>query len=477
MKNKKLITYGAIIFIGLFVFILTWWINYCCDIESLDQILFHMKVPLNRMNNDIFIKFILYCVPVIIGLTVLGVFLIKLIDKKYHINHKIINLFLIFFVTSSVIYFGFRFNLYIFLYNQIVTSPFIEENYVDGYSKKITFPSKKRNLIYIYLESMENTYVLKKDGGNSDKVLIPNLTKLAKDNLNFSSNNLLGGAKQYDGTSWTMAGMVTSTSGIPIKVSLFSEALDGTFKNVLTLGEVLKENGYNQTLLIGSDASFGGRRAYFTKHGSYDIKDYLYMRDNNKIPDDYYVWWGYEDKKLVSFAKEELTRLSSLDKPFNFTMLTVDTHFVDGYLDPSCELKYDDQFSNVLYCSDKLISAFIKWIMNQPFYDNTTIVISGDHLTMDETYISQFDKDYDRTVYNTFINSAINTDNNKNRTFSTMDMFPTTLASLGVEIEGNRLGLGTNLFSSEKTLPELYQDFDKEISRTSNYYNNTFINK
>ena len=37
-----------------------------------------------------------------------------------------------------------------------------------------------------------------------------------------------------------------------------------------------------------------------------------------------------------------------------------------------------------------------------------------------------------------------------------MDNFPTTLASLGVEISGNRLGLGTNLFSSEETLIETY---------------------
>ena len=35
-----------------------------------------------------------------------------------------------------------------------------------------------------------------------------------------------------------------------------------------------------------------------------------------------------------------------------------------------------------------------------------------------------------------------------------MDMFPTTIASLGATIEGDRLGLGTNLFSGEQTLAE-----------------------
>ena len=33
-----------------------------------------------------------------------------------------------------------------------------------------------------------------------------------------------------------------------------------------------------------------------------------------------------------------------------------------------------------------------------------------------------------------------------------MDMYPTTLAAMSIKIEGNKMGLGTNLFSNEKTL-------------------------
>ena len=49
-----------------------------------------------------------------------------------------------------------------------------------------------------------------------------------------------------------------------------------------------------------------------------------------------------------------------------------------------------------------------------------------------------------RRTYNTIINSAITSDNTKNRKFSTLDLFPTTLAALGVKIDGNKLGLGVN---------------------------------
>lgn len=84
---------------------------------------------------------------------------------------------------------------------------------------------------------------------------------------------------------------------------------------------------------------------------------------------------------------------------------------------------------------------------------------------------------YQRTIYNTFINSRIDTKHNKNREFSTLDMFPTTLASLGVEIEGDRLGLGTNLFSGKETLIEKY-GFDyvnEEVLKRSEFYNNKLL--
>ena len=48
------------------------------------------------------------------------------------------------------------------------------------------------------------------------------------------------------------------------------------FPGIITLGDILQEEGYSQTLLIGSDATFGGRKLYFTDHGQYDIVDYEY---------------------------------------------------------------------------------------------------------------------------------------------------------------------------------------------------------
>lgn len=42
------------------------------------------------------------------------------------------------------------------------------------------------------------------------------------------------------------------------------------------------------------------------------------------------------------------------------------------------------------------------------------------------------------------------------RQFTAFDMFPMTLASLGAQIQGDKLGLGVNLFSSREMLTESY---------------------
>ena len=88
---------------------------------------------------------------------------------------------------------------------------------------------------------------------------------------------------------------------------------------------------------------------------------------------------------------------------------------------------------------------------------------------MDSDFCQDVPEDYTRGVYNTIINAPIVPVNQKNRIATTMDMFPTTIAALGAQIEGNRLGLGTNLFSAESTLAEKVgmDTLNKEIRKRS----------
>lgn len=137
-------------------------------------------------------------------------------------------------------------------------------------------------------------------------------------------------------------------------------------------------------------------------------------------------------------------------------MLTVDTHFPDGYVCPLCPKTFDDQYANVYNCASKQLSGFLDWCKEQDWYENTTIVISGDHPTMDHDFCENVPEEYERTVYTAYVNAPVQPVSDQRRDFTTFDDFPTTLAALGVEIDGDRLGLGTNLYSDVPTLSEQY---------------------
>ena len=96
---------------------------------------------------------------------------------------------------------------------------------------------------------------------------------------------------------------------------------------------------------------------------------------------------------------------------------------------------------------------------------------------MDRGYFNRnVDPGYERHVYNCFINAATTPFRTQNRQFCAMDMFPTTLAAMGCIIEGERLGLGTNLFSGRPTLMEEmgYAKLCTELSKKSEYYSENF---
>lgn len=361
-----------------------------------------------------------------------------------------------------------------------------EDYFVDPSEVDLLFPEKKRNLIYIFVESLETTYLSKDLGGAQEENLLPNLSKLAQEKISFSQNSQIGGGLSVPGTGFTVGAMVGQTTGVPLKVMGAYAANDygatsSYMPGVISLGDILEKEGYHQELFIGSDAGFAGRDKYFSQHGNYEIIDYNYAKEEEWIPKDYEEWWGYEDEKLFPFAKERLSEMAESEEPFNFTLLTADTHFPDGYMGANTPKIFKNQYSNVIHYTDTMLMDFIRWIQEQPFYDNTTIILTGDHLSMDTEFFADLDSGYQRTIFNLFLNTpyelVAESVNSKNREFCSLDLFPTTLAALGVEIEGNRLGLGTNLLSTKSTLIEDigYETFTEELRKNSPFYNSNIM--
>ena len=452
------------------------WVFRTWNHLSMEELVFHLKTPLEGTNTALVREYILECLlPSVIIFLLIQIFFFLIRKKRFfHLANGILLTVLILISLGTLYTAAKKLNLKQYLEAQNTSSDFIEIYYVDPAETVITFPEEKRNLIYIFLESMETTYADLENGGGFSENVIPDLTAIAQENEDLSGTGpQINGAHAMYGSTWTMGAMFAHTAGLPLNISIQGNDMDTQehfFPGITTLGDILEKEGYTQTLLIGSDATFGGRRLYFTEHGNYEIMDYPYAISCGMLPADYYVWWGYEDYHLFDFAKEKLLDLSSQEEPFHLTMLTVDTHFEDGYVCEKCGSLYgDNQYANVMACSDRQLNEFLQWIQQQDFYENTTVVLAGDHLTMDSDFCENVSEDYDRKAYTAYINPAAEAELHTERMYSTMDHFPTTLAALGAQIEGNRLGLGTNLFSSEPTLTEFLglEEMNQELQKKS----------
>lgn len=369
----------------------------------------------------------------------------------------------------------------LYLRGMVTETDIYDTYYVAPNTTKITFPKEKQNLVYILLESMETTYFSENDGGGLKENVIPELYHLAQKNTNFSQNEGVGGWPFVTDTSWTSAAIVAQTAGVPLTLPLFDTVPpkdSNLLPKITTINDILHDNGYTQTVMFGSKGNFGGRANFFSQHGVDRILDHTTAQTDGIIKKGYNVWWGMEDSKLYEYAKKELTALAQEDKPFNFTLLTADTHHIAGYKCNMCDNQFGNQYENVLHCSSKQAYDFVEWIKTQPFNRNTTIIIVGDHCSMDAQFFADnMNEGYTRRVFNCIINPRATAQNSKNRTFTPMDMLPTTLAAIGCEIEGDRLGLGSNLFTNQKTLAEEInlEKLNNELNRSSNYYKENFI--
>jgi phosphoglycerol transferase len=371
-----------------------------------------------------------------------------------------------------------------YINSELTYSTLYEDEFVEPSDVQLTFPEQKRNLLNIVVESYESTYTDTEHGGGYDNDLISSLRSIAQEEgvtFTETGSTALNGGYVMNNTGWTVAGLVAQSAGVPLMVG--NGAFNRTFEadtefmpHLITLNDILEEAGYTNVFFCGSNGSFAGRSNYYEQHGSTIIKDYNTAIAEGLIDEGYYVWWGYEDEKLYEFAKAELEELAAAEEPFNMTLLTADSHFTDGYLCQLCPDDYDSQYENVIKCTDNQLSSFIRWVQQQEWYENTTVVVSGDHLSMDASVGQTAGEEYVRKTFSFILNGPEYT-LNKTREYSTLDMFPTILASLNVQIEGNRLGLGTNLYSETETLVEKYgyKKFNKLISQKSRYYTDVIL--
>ena len=499
MKRKICII--AIFFISFLAGILFFGAQYFKFGLSIEQLLFVIAFPITDTNDavtamiakGVLIKVALPSALLAIFMVALPKFLHSKFARKIHnvaqnflqeIVAKSLKFSLCVSICLFILAFGFadsklKFSAMIENHFFKPYSNFYEEHYIAPKISDFTKPKNARNLIVIFAESMESTFSganIPAGGGQNEILrysphgeLIPNLTRFAQNGVNFSANSALGGHLPNVGSNVTIAATISYLCGVPniFPKGGIERAKGNYFSNATCIGNVLDFLGYNQAVFTGADGGFGGY-SQFIKNQHFSEFDARYFRAQGYISGDYRSAWGVEDYKLFSFVKKYLEAYNK-DAPFAIFISTIDSHF-PGFVDSEFCKDLDFSYANAVRCSDKIIGDFVRFVADSRFWDNTSIVILGDHFTMERGFVPPNTKQY---IYNAFINPrfSVNPSANltKNRELTHYDFTALILDSLGIRTKA--FGLGRNPLYG-KTLIEQYglENFNELIAQPSKIY-------
>ncbi|RDU70361.1 sulfatase-like hydrolase/transferase [Helicobacter brantae] len=500
MRLEAFFKYTLFAFV-LFIGITGRWLHRSFGTITYDQLRFHTKISFlfEGLEPTFYYDFFNHCIfPFVTFLLIYYLlrrfFFLK--NKKRRVYENVFFVILIASFSVAAQKFWHFDNLYAQSKLTQVYGDFYEKHYEFPKQENIVFPKEKRNLIVIFAESMESTFLpntlslanTQEEDFSPFGNLASNLGDIASQNIVFSDTESIGGAEQAFGVTWTIAGLVAYNCGIPLTMPIDTNQfgrIGGNFLGgAVCLGNMLDKEGYKQTFLVPHPKNFSGVGPFLKDH-KIAVKDVDTYKKLNELPQDYQGFWGMKDSLTLDKAKKELTNLKK-DTPFALYILTIDTHASTGYTDlQKCTQKYGEQtptqkYKNAISCSDSLIGEFVEWAKTQDFYKNTTIVILGDHLSMNAGF---FPSNAHRRIYNAFINAKffnpIQADKIYNRRFSHFDILPTILDSLDVEVRGGRLGLGSDLLSNQPTLLELYNGggggYSKKYSKSPKFMKTSYI--
>ncbi len=171
----------------------------------------------------------------------------------------------------------------------------------------------------------------------------------------------------------TDKGIVGILSGYPAQAttSIIKEPVKAA--KLPMLSKLFKDRGYATSFYYGGELEFANMKAYLLQ-GKFDH----FTTINNFSSKDQNSKWGAHDGVVAQKLK---TDLSIIKEPFFTTWLTLSSH--EPYEIPAKPLLdgKDDvsQFLSSLHYTDSIIYAFIQQAKQQPWWNNTVVVVVADH--------------------------------------------------------------------------------------------------
>jgi phosphoglycerol transferase len=302
---------------------------------------------------------------------------------------------------------------------------------------------RPRNLVTIYFESGENTYA-------DPSVFGENL--LADLDAATSGWSRFDGLRQYPGGGWTMSGLVSTQCGIPLKSRALTDGMNlnnlgeevaSYLPGATCLGDVLSAHGYTNVFLGGANARFAGKDTFLAGHGYDRVLGLTSWESAGEARSQVSVW-GLSDRRLFAHASQEFDDLRAGGKPFNLTMLTLDTHEPAGVF-PGCSTPDAVAMKTAITCSSRAVAGFLEHVRDSGALQDTVVVVMGDHLKATSeggAFKAELEAIPDRTiVYRVWSPDGVTFSRDR---ADQLSVLPTTLELLGFDLPDGRAGLGVS---------------------------------
>ncbi|MEK5080006.1 LTA synthase family protein [Solibacillus sp. FSL W7-1436] len=311
--------------------------------------------------------------------------------------------------------------------------------------------AKDMNVIYLHLESMQSFLI---DYELEGEQVTPFLNSLVKNENTMYFDNFYHQTAQGK-TSDAEFMLENSLFGLP-QGSAFITKGQNTFEAAPSL---LKDYGYTSAVFHGNNGSFWNRNIIYNQFG-YDefFDESSYDTSNSKNMAEY----GLMDKP---FFEQSESLLDTLPQPFYTKFITVAHHFpykIDQDLATigkatTGDASVDNYFQTARY-ADEAIEQFFAYLKESGLYENTMIVMYGDHYGISDNHNKAMEQ-----IIGEEVTPVVNADLQRvplfihvpgmeggvNHTYGgQIDLLPTVLHLLGVETKNN-IHFGTDLLSEE----------------------------
>lgn len=236
-------------------------------------------------------------------------------------------------------------------------------------SVKYSSIGEGKNLIVIQMESLQNFVIGQSYNGQE---ITPNL------------NELIGGDTLYFDHYYTNMGKGNTADAEFSTITGLYPVIEGAsydmyFENeYIGLPRLLKDSGYYTSSAIGMSKEF------YNRDSAYEYQGYDYFYSSDTFTMDEISGMGLSDRSMFTQMADNLEKE---DSPFYSFILTLTSHYpyvLDNSL-ISLELKEEDadtQFGNYLqavHYTDEAIGEFIEQLKEKGLYEDSIIVLYGDH--------------------------------------------------------------------------------------------------